>query len=109
MRKKYIALAVILFAWCGAAEPVCVNGVCYPDEESARAAGALLNGAPHLPGYLPGTATKHVAALSPSDLSVTTNVPVQTESAVIAVAAGTGGAVVYGVKVPQEGMTILFR
>ena len=79
MRKKCIALAAVLFAWCGAAEPVCVNGVCYPDEESARAAGALLNGAPHLPGSLPGTAAKHVAALSPSDLSVTTNVPVQTD------------------------------
>ena len=28
-------------AWVCAAEPVCVDGVCYPDEESARAAGAL--------------------------------------------------------------------
>ena len=37
------------------------------------------------------------------------NVPVQAESALVSVAAGTGGAVVYGVKVPQEGMTILFR
>lgn len=67
MRNKYIALAVVLLAWCGAAEPVCVNGVCYPDEESARAAGALL----------PGAAAKHGDTLSPGDLSVTTNTPVQ--------------------------------
>ena len=32
--------AAVLASIC-AAEPVCVNGVCYPDEESARAAGAL--------------------------------------------------------------------
>lgn len=41
MRKTSLALVAVLLAWTGAAEPVCVNGVCYPDEESARAAGAL--------------------------------------------------------------------
>ena len=41
MRKTGLALVAVLLAWTGAAEPVCVNGVCYPDEESARAAGAL--------------------------------------------------------------------
>ena len=79
MRKKYIALTAVLLAWCAAAESVCVNGVCYPDEESARAAGALLTDAPHLPDSMPGMAAKHVGTLSPSDLSVTTNVPVQTD------------------------------
>ncbi len=79
MRKKYIALAAVLLAWCGAADPVCVNGVCYPDEESARAAGALFTDAPPLPGAMPDLATKHIDTLSPSDLSVTTNVPVQTD------------------------------
>ena len=67
MRNKYIALAVVLLAWCGAAEPVCVNGVCYPDEESARAAGALLPGAPHLPGSMSGAAEKHGDTLSPDE------------------------------------------
>ncbi len=55
MRKKCIVVAAVLLTWCGAAEPVCVNGVCYPDEESARAAGALL----------------------PTDLSIKTKTPVQ--------------------------------
>ena len=41
MRKTCIVVAAVLAAWAGLAEPVCVNGVCYPDEESARAAGAL--------------------------------------------------------------------
>ena len=41
MRKKCIAFAAVLVAWVCAAESVCVDGVCYPDEESARAAGAL--------------------------------------------------------------------
>ena len=79
MRKKAIALTAVLFAWCGAAEPVCVNGVCYPDAASARAAGALLADAPHLPGFRPGTDAKHVGTLSPGDLSVATNRPLQTD------------------------------
>ena len=33
-------MAALLTSVC-TAEPVCINGVCYPDEESARAAGAL--------------------------------------------------------------------
>ena len=33
-------MAALLTSVC-MAEPVCINGVCYPDEESARAAGAL--------------------------------------------------------------------
>ena len=78
MRKKYIALAAVLLAWCGAAEPVCVNGVCYPDEETARKANAGF-GVPHLPGAISGISTNHVGTLSPSDISVTTNVPVQTD------------------------------
>ena len=41
MRKTAIVLFGALFAFTCAAEPVCVDGVCYPDEESARAAGAL--------------------------------------------------------------------
>ena len=41
MRKTCFALIAAALAWTCAAEPVCVNGVCYPDEESARAAGAL--------------------------------------------------------------------
>ncbi len=41
MRKTAIVLFGGLFALTCAAEPVCVDGVCYPDEESARAAGAL--------------------------------------------------------------------
>ena len=41
MKKICLAMAAVLVAWTCAAEPVCVNGVCYPDEESARAAGAL--------------------------------------------------------------------
>ena len=41
MRKTAIVLFGALIAFTCAAEPVCVDGVCYPDEESARAAGAL--------------------------------------------------------------------
>ncbi len=41
MRKIAFILFGALFAFTCAAEPVCVDGVCYPDEESARAAGAL--------------------------------------------------------------------
>ncbi len=41
MRKTAIVLFGALLAFTCAAEPVCVDGVCYPDEESARAAGAL--------------------------------------------------------------------
>ena len=41
MKNKCFVLAVTFVAWACLAEPVCVNGVCYPDEESARAAGAL--------------------------------------------------------------------
>ena len=41
MRKTAIVLFWALLAFTCAAEPVCVDGVCYPDEESARAAGAL--------------------------------------------------------------------
>ncbi len=41
MRKIAFVLFGALFAFTCAAEPVCVDGVCYPDEESARAAGAL--------------------------------------------------------------------
>ena len=41
MKNKCFVLAVTFVAWASLAEPVCVNGVCYPDEESARAAGAL--------------------------------------------------------------------
>jgi len=41
MRKIGIALFAVLLALAGNSEPVCVNGVCYPDEEAARAAGAL--------------------------------------------------------------------
>ena len=41
MRKIGFAFTAIALVWTCAAEPVCVNGVCYPDEESARAAGAL--------------------------------------------------------------------
>ena len=41
MRKLGIALFAGLLALAGNSEPVCVNGVCYPDEEAARAAGAL--------------------------------------------------------------------
>ena len=49
MRKTAIVLFGGLFALTCAAEPVCVDGVCYPDEESARAAGAL--GGPGGGGY----------------------------------------------------------
>lgn len=41
MRKQVISLIASLAAWVCAAEPVCVDGVCYPDEESARRAGAF--------------------------------------------------------------------
>ena len=41
MRKIAFVLFGALLAFTSAAEPVCVDGVCYPDEESARAAGAL--------------------------------------------------------------------
>ena len=41
MRKSAFILLGALLAWTCAAEPVCIDGVCYPDEESARAAGAL--------------------------------------------------------------------
>ena len=41
MRKTVFALTAVMLASICLAEPVCVNGVCYPDEESARAAGAL--------------------------------------------------------------------
>ncbi len=41
MRKIAFILFGALFAFTCAAEPVCVDGVCYPDEEAARAAGAL--------------------------------------------------------------------
>ena len=41
MRKSCIALAAVVLVSICAAEPVCVDGVCYPDEETARAAGAL--------------------------------------------------------------------
>ena len=41
MRKTgFVLMAALLTSVC-MAEPVCINGVCYPDEESARAAGAL--------------------------------------------------------------------
>ena len=49
MRKTAIVLFGALIAFTCAAEPVCVDGVCYPDEESARAAGAL--GGPGGGGY----------------------------------------------------------
>ena len=49
MRKIAFILFGALFAFTCAAEPVCVDGVCYPDEESARAAGAL--GGPGGGGY----------------------------------------------------------
>ena len=39
MRKKAFVLLAGLLAWTCAAEPVCVDGMCYPDEASARAAG----------------------------------------------------------------------
>ena len=41
MRKICLTLLAAALAWTCRAEPVCVNGVCYPDEASARAAGAL--------------------------------------------------------------------
>jgi len=41
MRKTAFALLAGLLAWTCAAEPVCIDGVCYPDEDAARAAGAL--------------------------------------------------------------------
>ena len=41
MRKtSFVLMAALLTSVC-TAKPVCINGVCYPDEESARAAGAL--------------------------------------------------------------------
>ncbi len=44
MRKlAFFAFAGLLACICNA-EPVCIDGVCYPDEESARAAGALADG-----------------------------------------------------------------
>ena len=39
MRKTAFILFAGLLAWTCAAEPVCVDGVCYPDEDAARAAG----------------------------------------------------------------------
>ena len=49
MRKSAIIFLGALLAWTCAAEPVCIDGVCYPDEEAARAAGAL--GGPGGGGY----------------------------------------------------------
>ena len=39
MRKTAFVFLAGLLAWTCAAEPVCVDGMCYPDEEAARAAG----------------------------------------------------------------------
>ena len=39
MRKTAFVFLAGLLAWTCAAEPVCVDGMCYPDEETARAAG----------------------------------------------------------------------
>lgn len=39
MRKTAFVLFAGLLAWTCAAEPVCVDGMCYPDEAAARAAG----------------------------------------------------------------------
>ncbi len=39
MRKTAFVLFAGLLSWTCTAEPVCVNGVCYPDEDAARAAG----------------------------------------------------------------------
>ena len=39
MRKTAFVLFAGLLSWTCTAEPVCVNGVCYPDEAAARAAG----------------------------------------------------------------------
>ena len=39
MRKTAFVFLAGLLAWTCAAEPVCVDGMCYPDEASARAAG----------------------------------------------------------------------
>ena len=77
MRKKYIALAAVLMAWCGAAE-VCVDGVCYPNEEAARKASAGFD-VTHFLGATPGISTNRVGPFSPSELSVTTNLPVQSD------------------------------
>ena len=41
MRKICLVLSAAAAAWVCRAEPVCVDGVCYPDAESARAAGAF--------------------------------------------------------------------
>ncbi len=79
MRKQCFALAAVLLAWCGAAETVCVNGVCYPDEEAARAAGALAPDFLRLPSSSPGVSTNHVGKISPGDLSAATNTPVQSD------------------------------
>ena len=49
MRKTAFIIFGALLAFTCAAEPVCVDGVCYPDEEAARAAGAL--GGPGGGGY----------------------------------------------------------
>ncbi|MBQ6010495.1 MAG: thioredoxin family protein [Kiritimatiellae bacterium] len=39
MRKTAFVFLAGLLAWTCAAEPVCVDGMCYPDEAAARAAG----------------------------------------------------------------------
>ena len=39
MRKTALALVVGLLAWTGNAKQICVDGLCYPDEATARRAG----------------------------------------------------------------------